>query len=158
MADEQPIRAEAIPQTLSHLIQLNERYGVLIYLSNGCRYAVSPAAISDHLRRKHKVQLELRKQVDHYIKGFLFTYDYSIVPLPPDKSAPELVIDVVDGFRCKHCQQSPYKTQDRSNARKHENKVHNKKRATDEDLLNSVKLQSWFKGRKERYWVVDNSQ
>jgi hypothetical protein len=29
MADEQPIQAEAIPQTLSHLIGLNERYGVL---------------------------------------------------------------------------------------------------------------------------------
>jgi hypothetical protein len=26
MEDEQPIQSEAIPQTLSHLIQLNERY------------------------------------------------------------------------------------------------------------------------------------
>jgi hypothetical protein len=103
------------------------------------------------LRRKHKVQLELRKQVDRYIEGFPFTYDYSTVLLPLEGSRLELVIDVVDGFRCKYCQQSPYKTQDRSNARKHRNKVHNKKRAADEDLLDSVKLQSWFKGGKERY-------
>lgn len=61
-------------QTLSHLIQLNERYGVLICIGDGCCCAVSPAAISDHLRRKHQVQLELRKQVDRYIEGFPFTY------------------------------------------------------------------------------------
>jgi hypothetical protein len=112
---------------------------------------VSPVVISDHLRRKHKVQLELRKQVDRYIKGFPFTYDYSTVPLPLEGSRLEPVIDVVDGFRYKYYQQSPYKTQDRSNARKHRNKVHNKKRAADKDLLDSVKLQSWFKGGKERY-------
>jgi Orsellinic acid/F9775 biosynthesis cluster protein D len=104
IADEQPIRAEAIPQTLSHLIQLNERYGVLICLSDRCRCAVSLVVISDHLRRKHKVQLELRKQVDRYIKGFLFTYDYSTVLLLLEGSRLEPVIDVVDGFRCKHYQ------------------------------------------------------
>ena len=77
---------------------------MLICLSDGCRCAVSLVAISDYLRRKYKVQLELRKQVDRYIEGFLFTYDYSTVPLLPDGSALELVIDVVDGFQCKHCQ------------------------------------------------------
>jgi hypothetical protein len=112
---------------------------------------VSLATISDHLRRKHKVQLELRKQVDRYIEGFLFTYDYSTVPLLLEGSRLELVIDVVDGFRYKYYQQSPYKTQDRNNARKHGNKVYNKKKTADEDLLDSVKLQLWFKGGKERY-------
>jgi hypothetical protein len=64
MADEQPIQAEAIPQILSHLIQPNERYDVSICMGDGCRCAVSPVAMSDYLRRKYKVQLELRKQVD----------------------------------------------------------------------------------------------
>jgi hypothetical protein len=101
---------------------------------------MSLVVISDYLRRKHKVQLELRKQVDRYIEGFPFTYDYSTVLLPLEGSRLELVIDVVDRFQCKYYQQSPYKTQDRSNARKHRNKVYNKKRAADEDLLDSVKL------------------
>lgn len=79
-------------------------------------------------------------------------YNYSTVPLPPDGSAPQLVVEVVDRFRCKHCQHSPHKTQDRSNARKHGNKVHDKKRAADEDFLGSAKLLSWFKGGKERYF------
>jgi hypothetical protein len=77
---------------------------MLICLSDGCRCAVSPVVISDHLRRKHKVQLEFRKQVDRYIEGFPFTYDYSIVLLLLEGSCLELVIDVVDGFRCKYCQ------------------------------------------------------
>ena len=116
---------------------------MLICLGDGCRCAVSPAAIADHLRRKHKVQLELRKQVERYIEGFPFIYNYSTVQLPLDRSAPQPVIEVVDGFQCQHCQQEPhgpYKTKDRSNARKHGNKVHDKKRVADEDLFDSVKL------------------
>jgi hypothetical protein len=96
--------------------------------------------------------------VERSIEGFPFIYNYSTVQLPPDGSAPQPVIEVVDGFQCQHCQLRPYKTQDRSNARKHGNKVHGKKRVADENLFDSVKLQSWFKGGKERYWVVDESQ
>jgi hypothetical protein len=61
-----------------------------------------PSSLSDYLYRKHKVQLELYKQVDCYIKGFLFTYDYLTVLLAPDGSTPEPVINVVDGFRYKY--------------------------------------------------------
>ena len=103
MADEQPIQAEPIPQTLSHLIALNERYGVLLCLHAKCRCAVRPAAMSDHLRRQHQVQLELRKQVDQYIKGFPHQYDYSTVNLPVDGLAPQPVIEVVHGLECDHC-------------------------------------------------------
>jgi hypothetical protein len=84
MADEQSIEAEPIPQTLSHLIALNERYSVLLCLNEKCRCAVRPAAVSDHLRMQHQVQLELRKQVDRYIEGFSHQYDYSIVNRPVD--------------------------------------------------------------------------
>ena len=107
MADEQLIQAEPIPPTLSHLIQLNERYGVLICMRDRCRCAVSLAAIADHLRRKHQVQLELRKQVERYIERFPFIYDYSTVQLPPYGSAPQPVIEVVDGFQCQHCRRDP---------------------------------------------------
>jgi hypothetical protein len=46
MADEQPIQAEPISQILSHLIGLNERYGVLLCLHTKCRCAVRPASRS----------------------------------------------------------------------------------------------------------------
>ena len=97
MADEQPIQAEPIPQTLSHLIALNERYGVLLCLHAKCYCAVRPAAMSDHLRRQHQVRLELRKQVDQYVKGFPHQYDYSTVNLLVDVLAPRPVIEVADG-------------------------------------------------------------
>jgi hypothetical protein len=42
--------------------------------------------------------------------------------------------------------------------KQHGNKIHQKKRVADEDLFHPVKLQSWFKEGKERYWVVDDSQ
>jgi hypothetical protein len=46
-------------------------------------------------------------------------------------------------------------TQDRSNIRKHVNKEHGKKRVRDEEIFSIVRMQSWFKGKRERYWVVD---
>src|ERR1700692_3452125 len=95
MAAKQPIQAEPIPQTLSHLIASNERYGVLLCLHAKCYCAVRPAAMSDHLRRQHQVRLELRKQVDQYVKGFPHQYDYSTVNLPVDGLAPQPVIEVI---------------------------------------------------------------
>jgi hypothetical protein len=68
-----------IPPTLTHLIALNVEFHVLLYLGNGCRKAVSPAGIVEHLRKKHSTKPEIRKQVQEYIKEFPFTYDYSTV-------------------------------------------------------------------------------
>jgi len=62
---------------------------------------------------------------------------------------------VVDGFACTECL---YKTRDRSNIRKHGNKAHNKKGVADEDMFQVVRMQSWFGKKRERYWVVDESQ
>ena len=151
MADEQSDQVKPIPQTLSHLIALNERYGVLLCLNEKCRRAVRPAAASDHLRRQHQVQPEIRKQVDQYIKGFPYEYDYSTVNLPDDGLAPQPVIEVVDGYECKHCtvqSSKPFRTLSRKALKQHGNKVHDQKRVSDEDLFNPVRLQSWFgKGR-----------
>jgi len=123
--------------------------------------SVSPASFSDHLRRKHETSLELRQQVDRYITGFPFAYDYSSVPLPKDGLAPQPIIRIVEGLRCRHCrveEQPPFKTQSRDVLKKHGNKAHGKKRAADKDLFDRVKFQSWFWEGKERYWVVDESR
>jgi hypothetical protein len=149
------IMSQPIPQALAHLVVLNIEYDMLICIGNGCKYALKPSAISRHLSIKHKTPIVLRKQVDQYIRAFPCTYDYNTVVLPPDGSAPQPVIPIVDGFQCREC---AFKTQDRSNIRKHANQVHGKKRKADEDICRVVRLQSWFGEKRERYWVVDESQ
>jgi len=103
MANKQPIQAETIPQILSYLIALNERYGLLFCLNEKYRCAVRPAAMFDYLRKQYQIQLELRKQVDQYIKEFPHQYNYSIVNLSVNGLVPQPVIKVIDELKCNHC-------------------------------------------------------
>jgi Orsellinic acid/F9775 biosynthesis cluster protein D len=150
--------AQPIPQALAHLIALNVEYSVLICIDRKCQYALEPSAISRHLRDKHKTPIAVRKQVDQYVEAFPFVYDYKTVALPIDGSAPQPIIPIVDGFQCKERGECAFKTTDQSNIRKHANQVHSKKRIADEDICQAVRLQSWFGEKRERYWVVDESQ
>ena len=59
---------------------------------------MSPATISSHLHKKHKTQLELRKQVDRYIERCPFEYNHLTVKLPADRLGLQLIVKVVDGF------------------------------------------------------------
>ena len=152
MADESRAHAQPVPEVLAHLVQLNVDFQVLVCLDGECRCAVSPRAIVRHLYLQHKTPIELRKLVERYIQSFPGSYDHLSVQLPPDGSFPQPVIQVDDGFRCKQC---PFMTQDYSNIRKHANKEHGKKRVRDEEIFSMVRIQSWFRNGKERYWVVD---
>jgi hypothetical protein len=125
---------------------------VLICLKEECRCTVQPSAIVRHLQRQHHVPIELRKQVEQYIQLFPGSYDYSTVPLPQDGSIPQPIIPVVNGFECIEC---AFKTQHRGNVRRHGSKEHSKQRAEDKEMYTHVRLQSWFRNGKERYWVVD---
>jgi hypothetical protein len=156
---ELPItQVQPIPESLSNLIALNVDYSILICIGKGCRRAVSPAGFTAHVRRKHRVTKEIWQQVEEYIQGFPFEYDYSSVKLPKDGLAPQPIIQVVNGFECKHCPFGKFKTQSRDAMKKHGNKVHEKKRVADDKLFTPVKLQSWFWEGKERYWVVDENK
>jgi hypothetical protein len=128
---------------------------VLLCVSPKYRKAVSPAGIVEHLRKIHKEKPSVRKQVQEFVAGIPWEYNYSTVKLPADGLAPQPIVPVAGGFRCQEC---PFKTQDHSNVRKHANKVHNKKRAAADELFEPVQLQSWFQDGKERYWTVDESQ
>ena len=146
---------ESLPQSLNHLIHVNIEFKILICLGHGCQTAQTPTAISGHLYRKHKTPLELRKQVDKYIERWLWEYDYTTARLPIDGSVPQASIKIIDGFQCKFCD---HKCRNRNGMREHTNKTHEKKRIADEELFNRVRLQSWFGDKRERYWVVDESQ
>ena len=134
---------------------MNTQFGILICIGNGCQYALKPAAIYRHLEIKHKTPIALRKQVDQYIKGFPFTYNHATVPLPVDGSAPQPIIPITDRFAYRECL---FKSQNRRVIRQHANKKHNKKGVADEDMFQVVRMQSWFGQKRERYWVVDESQ
>ena len=155
MAEPAQAQAPPIPAELSQVVQVNTQFGILICIGNGCQYALKPAAIYRHLEIKHKTPIALRKQVDQYIKGFPFTYNHATVPLPVDGSAPQPIIPITDGFACREC---PFKSQNRRVIRQHANKKHNKKGVADEDMFQVVRMQSWFGQKRERYWVVDESQ
>jgi hypothetical protein len=145
--------AQPIPEALAHLIALNVEFNVLICMV--CKSALKPTAIPRHFSDRHKTAIGLRKQIDEYIKEFPFPYDHTTVTLPPDGSAPQPVIPVLEGHLCRTC---PYKTQSRDAMKKHGNKEHSKKRAADEELYEVVQLQSWFDDRRARYWVVDEAK
>ena len=147
-----------VPLLLQPWIALNLEFGVLLCIRSGCNYAATPGYISRHLHEKHQANIQVRKQVDQYIQQFLLQQqDYSpqTVPLPPDRSRPQPILPVLDGFQCQDCE---YKTRNRKAVREHANKQHNKKRAQDEHVFRVVRLQSWFGEKRERYWVVDESQ
>jgi hypothetical protein len=103
MMEHQANLLQPIPQILDHLVYLNVEFGVLVYLGNGCRKAVSPSAISEHLCKRHQTTPEIQKRVQEYIKEFPYMYNHSIVQLPKDGSALQPVIPIIDGFQCKHC-------------------------------------------------------
>jgi hypothetical protein len=144
--------AQPIPEVLAHLITLNVDFQVLVCTSDKCRCGVSPGAILRHLQRYHKIPIELKRHIEQYIQSFPSSYDHSTVRLPLDGSIPQPIIEVVSGFQCQQC---PFKSQDRSNVRKHVNKEHGKKRESDGDIYKVIRMQSWFKGKRERYWMVD---
>jgi hypothetical protein len=141
------------PAALQPWILVNDIYHVLI--CSRCRYALSPRALNRHLRDKHQARPELRQQLDQYVQQWPWPYDAQTVPLPPDGSRPQDAVPVVDGFQCRAC---TYKTRHRGNARQHANKQHKKQRAKDSEIFSSVRLQTWFGEKRERYWAVDEGE
>ena len=157
MAEQQQTPPVEVPPTLRQLIALNVEYSVLLCLGSGCGgKAVNPAGLVEHLRKIHRTPPSVRKQAREFVAERIpWAYDYATVKLPANGLAPQPRVPVVEGFLCRDCL---YTTTDRSNIRKHANATHAKKRVKDEGLFQLVKLQSWFRDGKERYWVVDEGQ
>ena len=69
---------------------MNVEYEVLICLGRGCSKAVSPASVAQHLRKIHKVEPAVRKQVQEFVAAEIpdWEYTYATVRLPANGSAP----------------------------------------------------------------------
>jgi superfamily II DNA helicase RecQ len=110
------------------------------------------------LRRKHKANIQLRQQVNDYVQQFLLTcsdYNFRTVPVLLGGGLPLPFLPVLDGYQCQEC---CFKTQSRSNIRRHANKEHNQKHAKDNVICKAVRLQTWFREGKEVYWVVNETR
>jgi hypothetical protein len=141
------------------LIAVNIVYRVLLYLGHGCRKAVSPAGIVEYLYNFYKTNPKIRKHVQEYIQSFpVAQYDYSTVLLPTDRLALQPIIPIVDRYKYRHCPDKKFKTQSCDTIKKYRNKAYLLKHVADDKLFQVVRLQSWFRDSKERYWVVDKNK
>ena len=140
-----------LPQILRPWLSINIEFHIIICSHHSCRQAISPHAVNRHLRDKHQVGIEPRKQLDCFIEQWQWPYDCYSLPLPLASSAPQPILPILDGFQCIDCR---YMTQSRPTIRQHCNSQHDKKRVLDSKLFHLVKLQTWFSQKRARYWVV----
>ena len=69
MVEHQQVHPIEAPTALSQLIAVNVEYEVLLCLGHGCRKAVSPAGMVEHLRKIHHEKPLVRKQVRQFVTG-----------------------------------------------------------------------------------------
>jgi hypothetical protein len=69
MAERQEACPIEAPAALSRLIAVNVVYEVLLCLGSGCRKAVNPAGMVEHLRKIHYEKPSVRKQVQEFVAG-----------------------------------------------------------------------------------------
>jgi superfamily II DNA helicase RecQ len=141
-----------LPEALRPWLVINSEFYLIICHDTQCQQAISPESISQHLYRKHQVQLKSRQQLTEYLQQWQWQYDFQSVPLPLDGSLPQPILPILDGFQCRGCL---YKTTNRSVMRQHCNTKHNQKRLKDDELFQAIQLQTWFRERRARYWAVD---
>ncbi len=145
-----------IPQSVAHLIAVNDDFGVLLCRSARCRHALTVKGLGEHLRKSHLETLAVRREAKESAQALArqdarFQRDHRGVELPIDGSAPQPTLPVADGFRCLFCH---FLTVSRVKVRMHANKEHSKKGEEDDSVYARLKLQSWFGWKRERYWVV----
>jgi hypothetical protein len=141
-----------LPEALRPWLVLNLEFHVIICHAAECQQAVNTAGISNHLSRKHHVPTKTQQELKRYLQQWQWQYNYRSVPLPLNRSLPQPVLPVIDGFQCKDC---VFTTINRSGIRQHCNSEHGKKRLKDRELFKAVQLQTWFTAKRARYWVVD---
>jgi hypothetical protein len=172
MAEHQGTQDIEVLPALAQLIVVNVEYKVLLCLGRSCRKAICPNGILDYMYKYgHTTTRENRKQIQEYGRGFPSNYNHSTIELPADGLAPQPVIPVVDRFECRKCRIAQddvlyqertciraFRSQSRKAMKVYRNKAYSLKRVADDELFQSVRMQTWFRKGKERYWVVDESK
>ena len=145
-----------IPAAVAHLIGINSDFAVLLCRSPGCRHAQAVRGIAEHLRKVHHESPALRREAEEFgwelvRQDARFLRSYADVELLINGSRPQHIVPVVDLYSCRFC---GYLTVSRAQVRMHVNRVHSKPREDDDRISTRVRLQSWYRPKRERYWVV----
>jgi hypothetical protein len=149
MSTTQIGRAKAIPHDLVADIHLNAEYQVLVCIR--CRTAVCPGALVEHLTRFHGMGPgRVRNRVREYIKSFPHDYDNTTVRTPADGTVPQAELASIRGWLCRRC---GFRTKSKKRARTHANQEHALKWGGVDEIIERVRLQTWFRQR-QKYWVV----
>ena len=64
-----------LPEAARPWLVLNLEHHVIICYRVGCQHAISPRMVSRHLRDKHQVQIDIRKQIQLYLEQWQWLYD-----------------------------------------------------------------------------------
>ncbi|KAL4899889.1 hypothetical protein BDW74DRAFT_105832 [Aspergillus multicolor] len=130
----------------NQFLEYDDRYGVL--LCHECQYAIQKSALQSHLLR-HKIYRADRQQLLDFIAGLnLLEPDH--VPLPPPESPPIKGLPVIAGYRCT-AENCGNLCASLKRMKGHWRESHG---LADESLTRPVKLQTFFRGTKIRYFEV----
>jgi len=136
-----------------NLLTYDARYGALI--CRECQYAIQKSAVRSHLLR-HKIYRDERQRLLSSIAQFgLFEPHH--VPLPTPASPPIDALPIISGYGCTAagcgnlCASS-------KRMRRHRNEIHGlNERPDSSSFARPVKLQTFFRGTKLRYFEVTSS-
>ncbi|KAH0556762.1 hypothetical protein GP486_005449 [Trichoglossum hirsutum] len=125
--------------------------GFKILLCIPCGSAVQPHAITSHLYNKehHDLSCEQRQA----LRSYALTYDltnHEHIPLPEPNAMPVPGLRLMSGFSCGLC---TYLTASWDCLTDHGRRQHGR-RKRDGVYWREVKLQTFFRGRKLRYFIV----
>ncbi|KIW95463.1 uncharacterized protein Z519_04048 [Cladophialophora bantiana CBS 173.52] len=138
-------------QRLNALLTYMPDYGLVI--CKRCEFAIQPQAISSHLLR-HRIYRGERQELLERI-GRLKLLDPAEVPKPPPDISPLPYLQVSDGYRCKFpaCDHL-YISEKRMSQHLHGS--HKELSAINIEIqARRVRLQTFFKGNKIRYFEVN---
>ncbi|KAK9326697.1 hypothetical protein V1520DRAFT_284757 [Lipomyces starkeyi] len=132
------------------LLEYDARYGVLI--CRECQYAIQKSALRSHLLR-HKIYRDERQRLLSSIAQ-LHLFEPHHVPLPTPASPPIDALPIISGYRCTAvgcgnlCASS-------KRMRRHRSEIHGlSKPPNSSSFARPVKLQTFFRGTKLRYFEV----
>ena len=135
------------------LLEYNARYGVLI--CRECQYAIQRSALQSHLLR-HKIYRDERQRLLSAIAQ-LDLFEPHHVPLPTPASPPIDPLPIISGYRCTAvgcgslCASS-------KRMRRHQSEIHGLSGPYhSSSFARPVKLQTFFRGTKLRYFEVTPS-
>ena len=137
------------------LLEYNARYCVLI--CRECQYAIQKSALESHLLRHRIYRGERQRLLSSIAKLDLLEPDHVLLPSPT--SPPIDALPIISGHRCTEAGcESLYASSKRM--RRHQSEVHglNEAPSNSPSCGRPVKLQTFFRGTKLRYFEVSSSQ